>query len=248
MIRCILGLGIVVSMAAVAGAVDPGDAPVHKPPSKLEGRAQHVFAQADADNSHALDPAEQAQSDLLAEQEIHKLIADHTIGGRKILPPAIEPKLADRDAVTVAEFSQHFQSLAAKKDATLRTFKIANRRQKRSVPQIDSTGIADVSSGGQGFSKPGGGYGPGAPYYFSRLGEIIRIEEKTAQNPGFATPYQEGAANQGGAGPNLGGKLPYPAAAAAPTSPANSGKHDSGKEKDAGKHEGGGGKHDAGGK
>jgi hypothetical protein len=96
----------------------------------MEVKAREVFTDADADESGTLDRAEQVDADARAETEIQTRFKKH----RNILPAVPEPKLADREAMTVDEFIQHFESLAGRMDAAVRTHQIASRRPHRDTP------------------------------------------------------------------------------------------------------------------
>jgi len=116
--------GVMVSMAGVAGADIPAG---QADRNRMEARARHIFEEADADHSGSLSQSEQVEAGLRAETEIQQLLNEHH---SKILPAVPEPKLADREAMTMAEFIQHFESLAGRMDATVRTQRIASRRPR----------------------------------------------------------------------------------------------------------------------
>jgi hypothetical protein len=87
---------------------------------RLQYEAEHIFQIADRDKNGTLDPAEQAFGDRWAEECLRKLVHEYFIGGRIPLPGIAEPQLADPSAMTWPEFRQHFQALAAAKDAAQR--------------------------------------------------------------------------------------------------------------------------------
>jgi hypothetical protein len=133
MIRSLLILSL---LAGVVSAAQAANAPAPKL-SKLERTARHLFQLADADKNATLSPAEQARADLRAEKAIRQLVHDNTIGGQNRLPNVVEPHLADPGAMTALEFTQHFQAMAANKDAALRAWRIAKHQVPVAQPFVD---------------------------------------------------------------------------------------------------------------
>jgi hypothetical protein len=133
MIRSLLILSL---LAGVVSAVQAANSPAPKL-SKLERTARHLFQLADADKNATLSPAEQARADLRAEKAIRQLVHDNAIGGQNRLPNVVEPQLADPGAMTGLEFTQHFQAMAANRDAALRASRIAKHQVPVAPPFVD---------------------------------------------------------------------------------------------------------------
>ncbi len=151
MIRNLLILGVLVTASGVSRTghtVHAGDPKL----SKLERTAQHIFEQSDADKNATLSLAERALADQRSAKAVRQFVHDLTIGGRNVLPPVAEPQLADLQAMTNAEFVQHFESLAAKADADLRAQRIAKNQplpasSQFSRPPVVSNFVKDWGRG-----------------------------------------------------------------------------------------------------
>jgi hypothetical protein len=124
---------------------------VHAPgphSGRLQRTAEHIFQLADRDKNGTLGPAEQADGDLRAEKALRLLVHDNIIGGPNPLPGVAEPQPADPSAMTRPEFTQHFQALAAGRDATLRAARLGCYQAPVFQPVTGPTPIFVAGGGG----------------------------------------------------------------------------------------------------
>jgi len=162
LMRLLLATLLAANAAAGSLAIAAPKAP-KKP--ETEFRAERVFKNADANQDGVLDATEQANAQDPAEKEIKKLLDNNK--HHPPLPEVPAPELADRNAMTAAEFVQYFKSLAGRKDA-------ANRGKKKKPGGV--SGASPAPSGPPGNvrkEKPDDdektprrrveGIGPGAP-------------------------------------------------------------------------------------
>jgi hypothetical protein len=148
MLRPLLTLCFLAGMGGLARAANV--APAAGPHAgRLQHTAEHIFQLADADKNGTLNPAEQAAGDLRAEKALRQLVHDNIIGGPIQLRAVAEPQLADPSAMTRPEFTQHFQALAAGKDAAVRAARIGWHQAPVSQPAAAATPVFFAGGGGR---------------------------------------------------------------------------------------------------
>ena len=148
MLRILLTLCLLAVMSSPARAANAVHA-AGPNSGRLQRAAEHIFQLADGDKSGRLNPAEQAEGDVRAERALQQLVRDNIIGGRIALPVVAEPQLADPSAMTGPEFTQHFQALAAGKDAALRVSRVARHQAPPLQPVIAPTPVIVTVGGGR---------------------------------------------------------------------------------------------------
>jgi hypothetical protein len=169
-------------LAANAAA---GSLAIAAPKPEIETKAEHVFKKADGNQDGVLNAAEQAKAQPLALDEIKNLL--HHI--KHPLPAVPAPKLADRNAMTAAEFVQCFKSLAGREDAA--------RHTKKIITQFTKGGVF-------GSSRAPSGVGRETVYYLKPDPPDEGKTENPVRDPGASPP------NVGGAVTNPGGVAPRP--------------------------------------
>jgi hypothetical protein len=181
MSRALLTLCLLAGLSGLAQAANVVHAPGPNS-GRLRRTAEHIFQLADRDKNGALDLAEQAEGDQRAERALRQLVHDNVIGGPIALPGVVEPQLADPSAMTGPEFTQHFQALAAARDAAVRASRVGGYQS----PVLQAaTGPTPI------FVAGGGGGRERDKYDDDRLrDERIARDRRYRQDDRYYTPQQ----------------------------------------------------------